>query len=1056
MKHATKAVSPTRRGSIIMMTAFGMVFIIGLTAMVTDVGWMYYNKARLQSAVNAGWKAGYDLMMELGLPVASDSALLITTRVKDVMKQNGYTDADLNSVVVNFPNNNSIQVIDEKRIDMFFSRVFMASGTTNVDAYRGGPGDSGGGGVGIAPLAIPFAVVKDLDKSNYRIEFFDRNDPNSGFSEGMEYVLKLGSGDSDKPPSNNQTLILIAMDNQPDDDTYCKAYGAAYWCLRIVKVNANDDVNDKGFMFPPFTEKNGEILPGHEGIEWLLGHRGGSFLLPYDDGKGTVYSEIKNKLDAMGVTYEFVAGPTAISALYKAVGANILKIDKPRPRIAVYSSQDSADPVEVVMRIAQIPYGDHPQQRFGTFKESQCNHIYDGEIIDGELQKSVNGEALYTWLHCHHEDFTGWTGGCDNVAHSCNTWEVGGKGTISKTASTTTELCVYCRDYYFSPPGAGWGIYYDKTRCERRKKTKTNCWSYWKAGFTNDGDIDTNEICSVCVAFYNLDNTKWKTATSLPMSKSGKTYPTNYTSCWLNQSTPRTCMDWDGTRLLDKTASTSADLCPYCRWYYWYATADPGWEEPKKKIGYEDPKCENWGLRCAEKRTAVGTLWRNLSSYTTRICKNDSERPQCRSFQASWDTATAKGYTDAASYSNRLKLVDTAGNLIKPNGRAAGATTPYIAADSPFIKHPSRVQQMKWDVVSKIKKHVDDGGYLYAQCFAPETLAQALWQRKIYRADLTGADATAEAAYADCLGFKNFRNDAFFHSYNAPGASHGQRYTTINAHNDNSFTLNSTTDPRCQNHGTEPDCGTGHCDSFMKDTVKSAAEGTTILGDITSTITNYIKGTSGLGQFAFIGGHSHGNIYAKRLVLNNVLLGALAEKRIDDAPVIKQKSHYGIIDPDNTQGGGANDYRDRFMYGFNQPIEINDRINPETGNQVGPTDQAFDYRFLTANTRVIIPITDLGPEIAYSSKNASATCIYDLTGQDQSNGEYRNTATFTFEASVRIVGFAEFELVPVASYTRDGNSIVTGDTGDLGPSMSGQVRGKFIRYIVKPYELPLN
>ncbi|HNW12683.1 MAG TPA: hypothetical protein PKI71_15070, partial [Candidatus Rifleibacterium sp.] len=56
------------------------------------------------------------------------------------------------------------------------------------------------------------------------------------------------------------------------------------------------------------------------------------------------------------------------------------------------------------------------------------------------------------------------------------------------------------------------------------------------------------------------------------------------------------------------------------------------------------------------------------------------------------------------------------------------------------------------------------------------------------------------------------------------------------------------------------------------------------------------------------------------------------------------------------------------------------------------------------------------------------------------------------------IGFAEFEVIPPASYTRAGYDgsldYEAGDAGDLGPYQPGQVRGKFIRYIVNPNDLP--
>ncbi|HNW36609.1 MAG TPA: hypothetical protein PKM25_16850, partial [Candidatus Ozemobacteraceae bacterium] len=218
------------------------------------------------------------------------------------------------------------------------------------------------------------------------------------------------------------------------------------------------------------------------------------------------------------------------------------------------------------------------------------------------------------------------------------------------------------------------------------------------------------------------------------------------------------------------------------------------------------------------------------------------------------------------------------------------------------------------------------------------------------------------------------------------------------------------------------------------------------------------------GTFTFLGGHYHKNVQAKRLVLNNILLGSLVTKELGEGGTVtengKQKNNYGVVDPDNFNSGGANDYRDRFMNGFNQPLQINDRIIPESGNMVGPTDQAVSFLVNGDGTypprrRVIVPITDVPPEVPLNNThNATATTIYDLQGQDHPNGVY-NPAQYAFGSSVRITGFAIFEILDPSEYTRDGAEVSTGDAGDLGFYQSGQVRGKFIEYLVKPGEMPL-
>jgi len=526
-----------------------------------------------------------------------------------------------------------------------------------------------------------------------------------------------------------------------------------------------------------------------------------------------------------------------------------------------------------------------------------------------------------------------------------------------------------------------------------------------------------------------------------------------------NSSNNRTCKYLDqNVKSLNKTSAANNSLCDFCELFYFYNNTN-NWTSPKVNpstvAAYDPTQCSNYGLRCAERATWDGRLWRNLPAFATQFCaQGDDERPQCRSFKAAWDLATSKGYTDSPGYDRSRKLLDNAGALVPNDGSSP------LPADAGQILNPNRVQKMKWDVVNKIREHVVAGGFLFAQCFAPETFDMALWQRKIWLEQRTGNSATQNSAYADCLAFSGFAYKGFYNS----GGPYGEYYSSINANNNNSFTLEDIYDPRCQNHGsTNPCCGSGHCDSFTKNLVKGPGDGVTILGKISSTVANYVKGNVGNGQFCFMGGHYHNNIQTKRLVLNNVLLGAISSKTIvggDDTTYSgRQKSNYGCVDPDNVQGGGADDYRDRFMHGFDGPIQINDRITPEPGNKEGPTEQAVTYRvwgdqLASPGAIVIVPITDIGPEIAQnSSQNASAVCIYDLQGQDNPGGVYA-TSAYNFKSAVRIIGFAEFEIIPPASFTRVGGNIQSGDAGDLGYAQTGQVRGKFIRYIVRPGEIP--
>jgi hypothetical protein len=817
----------------------------------------------------------------------------VRQHIKEVMLENGFSNEELNDLSVVFGANNQLKVSCKHKVGLFFARA-MDFKSVDVSSSRQGSGDPD---VGIIPLAIPHGVTKDLSKNYYACDLFG---PSSGFATGTEYILKLGSGGgNDKPPDGppipEEGKILVPMDSGSQSSYgYLRAYGAAFWCLKI-------DENDPGFV----------------PVEWLLGYRGGAFFLPN-------HNDVIGILNDYSVNFIIITDPDEIQAIYDQVNPNVLELYE-RPRIAVYSSQGDPDPVEVVLRQGKIPYGTYSQPgnwaRNKAYKESNNDVIYDGEILSGALSD-------YEWLHLHHEDFTGFSGGCNYWLNSCRDslyqGHLGSTNNKSARNKARDKMCAYCRSYYDADDNS------------------------WASGYNPRPSIHTTN-------------------------------------------------------------------------------------------------CHNARRRCAEKATYDGNLWKNDSSIY--IChRGNTDYPQC------WHDNTLRGIADSFGFTS------DPGSEPKPQFAVYSDGSYPLPDNMPgWFDKANKVQKMKWALVNTIKGHVQQGGFLFAQCFAPETFDLSLWQYGIN----SGQDP--QQAYEQCVAFTDFHYKTFPRKYGRTW------YSDINTRDGGGkFNLTDPLDPRCQNHGTGYCCdtGQGHTASFVKSKLKSEV---TVLGYQSGTgdqWAKYIKGSIGDGDFTFLGGHYHHNTEAKRLVLNNILLGSLVEKNPaggggTTTVTGKQKSNYGPVDPDNIVGGGANDYRDRFKFGFNQPIRLGDRILPEPGNMRGPTDQAVDFRVtgdasFQPNRIVIIPITDVPPEVPVNNKhNADAQTVYDLQGKDHPNGVY-NPDQYDFGSSVRIVGFAMFEILDPDEYNRDGNDIQTGDSGDLGPYQPGQVRGRFIKYIIKPGEVEVN
>jgi len=146
--------------------------------------------------------------------------------------------------------------------------------------------------------------------------------------------------------------LLIPMDEQQEN--HLKAYGAVYAALQ-----------------------DGQT------VDWLLNHRGGSFLTDASDA-------VRQELQVRGVTFASVSAGQAskIIAEVEADGSNksVVPLEK-APEIAVYAPEGAVpwdDAVRLALEYAEVPH----------------DVIYDEEVLSGDL-------ASYDWLHLHHEDFTG-------------------------------------------------------------------------------------------------------------------------------------------------------------------------------------------------------------------------------------------------------------------------------------------------------------------------------------------------------------------------------------------------------------------------------------------------------------------------------------------------------------------------------------------------------------------------------------------------------------------------------------------------------------------------
>lgn len=153
-------------------------------------------------------------------------------------------------------------------------------------------------------------------------------------------------------------------------------------------------------------------------------------------------------------------------------------------------------------------------------------------------------------------------------------------------------------------------------------------------------------------------------------------------------------------------------------------------------------------------------------------------------------------------------------------------------------------------------------------------------------------------------------------------------------------------------------------------------------------------------------------------------------------PGLKHIQNTGAIDPDNLPQTGDAEFAARLENGFHQPLQIHDRIILQPDITADTISSRIASRIASGAARAIFPITDIPPEVASGAENFGAQTIYDLKGMDAPEGKY-SPDEYTFSAAARIIGFAEFELMKPTE------------------SDHGQIRGRFIRYIIKP-GIPVN
>jgi hypothetical protein len=224
-----------------------------------------------------------------------------------------------------------------------------------------------------------------------------------------------------------------------------------------------------------------------------------------------------------------------------------------------------------------------------------------------------------------------------------------------------------------------------------------------------------------------------------------------------------------------------------------------------------------------------------------------------------------------------------------------------IAADLGFKK----VSECKKAVALAIHRYVENGGFLFAMCCAPNTLDDALAALgtdivdAVYDGDGVDPQYREKLNYANCFAFENFDietnplagnfDNIDVNMVNTPHRKEAQDFQLF----DFSAKLDPVLSMLVQNHRQTIKGFCGLATSFNRNLIKKRV---VVLADVPGTnMVNYLHGEIGKGQFTFLGGHDpedyqhmvgskptllelHRNSPGYRLILNNVLFPA-AEKK---------------------------------------------------------------------------------------------------------------------------------------------------------------------------------
>lgn len=189
-----------RHGSVLIGTVFGLIFILGMLALVTDMAWLYYQKIRIEGVVSAAWRAGMDEIIIQKNTNSTIDETKVKDRVRNIFQINGYAASELSEPFVD-PGGRRLTVYGKTPQPLFFSRIFGMD-SRPVDGLRDGTGGEGMIPLCLVPGDIQYGIKYEISSKTGALvpvegywynDFSDIDfDNDQGYIASQEYILKLG------------------------------------------------------------------------------------------------------------------------------------------------------------------------------------------------------------------------------------------------------------------------------------------------------------------------------------------------------------------------------------------------------------------------------------------------------------------------------------------------------------------------------------------------------------------------------------------------------------------------------------------------------------------------------------------------------------------------------------------------------------------------------------------------------------------------------------------------------------------------------------------------